>query len=217
MKRLAVCFGVLLVLAGCSVVRVTYRLTIRSEDTEMRSALIAATKRVVTRRLRAMGEDASVIDVNTKNGEIFLSVDIADPIVGETLSAALTDPFTLRIMKQVDPPGDITVEGHGSFGETGITGGNLLWVVAGTDPNKKGYVELKFNQEGRNLIGKVFAENYGKFIGVFVRKHMMSKLLVEATEVKDAIIISDIPSPILAEIFADDTNVGLYVTFTPEK
>lgn len=217
MKRLAVCFGVFLVLAGCSAERVTYRLTIRSDDAEMRSSLIAATKRVITRRLQSMGEDASVIDVNTKNGDVFLSVDVADPIVSDSLTAALTDPFTLRIMKQVDPPGDITVEGHGSFGETGITEKHLQWVTSGKDPNNKGFVELKFNPEGRDIMGKVFAENNGKFIGVFVRRHLMSKLLVEATEVKDAIIISEIPSPMLAEIFADDTNVGLYVTFTPEQ
>ena len=37
---------------------------------------------------------------------------------------------------------------------------------------------------------------------------------LEAEEIKESILITDIPSVLLAQIFADDLNVGLHATFT---
>jgi len=163
-----------------------------------------------------MGEDANV-DIKTEGGVTHVIVS-AHPAVKEPLTAQLTEPFTMRIMAQVaDGKGDITIEKQGSFKETGITEKHLLWVTGGKDTDPaKGRVLLEFSEEGRMLMGDVFRKNKGKYIGLFVRKHLVSKLLVESEEVKDTILITDIPSFTLAEIFADDLNVGLHAVFTPD-
>ena len=61
----------------------------------------------------------------------------------------------------------------------------------------------------------LFAESEGKNIGIFIRNQLVSKLLVDTDELIDDIIITDIPTVQLANVFADDVNVGLHVTFTP--
>ena len=48
-----------------------------------------------------------------------------------------------------------------------------------------------------------------------MRDQLVSTLLVDTDEVKDKIVIQSIPNPELAEIFSDDVNVGIHVTFTP--
>ena len=206
----------LLLLAGRGRKTLTHKVTLNTQDEDKSRQLIKAVRRVVERRLQAIGEEPS-IDVRNKDGQIIVDVDVEDPIVGETLADQLQEPFTMRIMTQVaDGKGDVTVEGQGSFKESGITEKHLLWVASGPDTNpEKGRVLLEFSEEGRVLMGQVFRQNSGKYIGLFVRNRLVSKLLVESTEVKETILITDIPSPILAEIFADDLNVGLYVTFTP--
>ena len=206
----------LLLLAGCEAQTFTYNVTLNTQDADKRSELIKAVRRVVERRLQAIGEEPS-IDVRNEQGQIIVDVDVEDPIVGETLTDQLQEPFTMRIMTQVaDGKGDVTIEGQGSFKESGITEKHLLWVTAGPDTNpEKGRVLLEFSEDGRKLMGQMFRQNSGKYIGLFVRNRLVSKLLVESSEVKETILITDIPSPILAEIFADDLNVGLYVIFTP--
>lgn len=210
--------ALLLLLAGCGSKSLSYKITINTTDATKRTELVKAVRRVVERRLKAIGEEP-VIDVRNENSQIMLSIKVEDKAVGETLADQLKEPFSMRMMAQVpDGKGDITVEGQGSFKETGLTEKHLLWVASGPDTNpEKGRVLLEFSEEGRKLMGQIFKQNSGKYIGLFVRNHLVSKLLVESTEVKDTILITDIPSPILAEIFADDLNVGLYVTFTPEK
>ena len=205
-----------LLLAGCATQTFTYKVTLKTDDTDKRTELVKAVRRVIERRLEAIGEEPS-IDVRNEQGQIIVDVNVEDPIIGESLTEQLQEPFSMRIMTQVaDGKGDITVEGQGSFKESGITEEHLLWVSAGPDTNpEKGRVLLEFSDQGRTLMGQVFRQNSGKYIGLFVRNRLVSKLLVESTEVKDTILITDIPSPILAEIFADDLNVGLYVTFTP--
>jgi hypothetical protein len=44
---------------------------------------------------------------------------------------------------------------------------------------------------------------------------MVSKLKVGTEKIADHIIISGIPSYTVAQIFADDVNVGLHTTFEP--
>ncbi|MBI3332118.1 hypothetical protein HYZ99_04130 [Candidatus Peregrinibacteria bacterium] len=208
--------GAVTLLAGCSGTQARYRLEFDTEDATVRTQLVDAAKRVVQRRLEAIGEDPDNLAVTIENGETILVVDTASDAIKDSITEQLTAPFTMRIMKEVEGTGDITVEGHGSFAAAGITEEHLEWVTAGkdTDP-EKGRVMLEFTEEGRAVMGEIFHENVGKYIGLFVRDRLVSKLLVESDEVKENIIITDIPAFLLAEIFADDLNVGLHVTFVP--
>lgn len=205
-------------LAGCGAgEEVTYKLEINVTDAGKRTELIDAAKRVVERRLETLGQQKPNINIDIDGENVLLMVNTESPAVENTLTSELTAPFSLRIMKEVTKDGDITVEGHGSFKEVGITEQHLEWVTASKDTNpEKGRVVLEFTEEGRKTMAKIFAENKGKYIGLFVRQNLVSKLLVESDEVKDSIIITDIPSSTLAFIFADDINVGLHATFLPQ-
>ncbi|MEK7590753.1 MAG: hypothetical protein AAB489_00910 [Patescibacteria group bacterium] len=208
----------LLLFSGCGAETVSYEIKIRHDDPEKRTELIAAAKRVVERRLQAVGEEA-VVEMVNENGKLIMHVGISEEVTGEHLSKELTAPFSMRIMTEApEGKGDVMIEGQGTFKETGITEEDLLWVTASKDTDPaKGRVLLEFSAEGRNLMGDVFRKNNGKYIGLFVRKLLVSKLLVESSEVKESILITDIPQFALAEIFADDLNTGLHVTFVPQK
>ncbi|OGJ56414.1 hypothetical protein A3D88_03465 [Candidatus Peribacteria bacterium RIFCSPHIGHO2_02_FULL_52_16] len=211
----AIAFSVIatLALSACGTNVVSYRLDTDAKDARL-TEVLNASKRVIERRLQAMGEESSVDIENTK-GEIHIRVAV-EAAVADALTQELTAPFSMRIMTEAPAgKGDINVEGQGSFQESGITEEHLVWVTAGTDANpEKGRVLLEFSEDGRRLMGDIFRKNKGKYIGLFVRNHLVSKLLVEAEEVKESILITDIPSILLAQIFADDLNVGLHATFT---
>jgi len=202
-----------LLLSACNTNTVSYRLETDVKD-ERLTEVLNASKRVVERRLQAMGEETPV-DVTNDQGKIHIRIAV-EKEVADALTQELTAPFSMRIMTEAPAgKGDINVEGQGSFKESGITEDHLVWVTAGADTNpEKGRVLLEFSEEGRDLMGDVFRNNKGKYIGLFVRNHLVSKLLVESEEIKESILITDIPSVLLAQIFADDLNVGLHATFT---
>lgn len=208
-----------LFLLSCGPERLVMDLEIRARDDTHRLELIAAAKRVIEGRLSAIGETAEMIDIENRGGTIRMTVETNSETVTDVLHDQLTEPFSFRIMTEAaDGKGDATIEGHGSFKQTGITEKHLLGVQAGPDDSPgKGRIHLNFSDEGRVLMGKIFRENKGKYIGLFVRNRLISKLQVDADEVRDQIIITDIPSLPMAQIFADDVNVGLFVTFTPTR
>ena len=96
-----------------------------------------------------------------------------------------------------------------------MTEEHLEWVEAAEELDNKGRITLSFSPEGRELMRTVFRQNVGRNIGLFVREKLVAKLQVDTAELKDDIIITGIPSPELARVFADDVNVGLHVIFTP--
>lgn len=211
-------FSAVTLLSACSSTHISYRLEIDEQDAGRKTELIDTAKRVVTRRLESLGEQNANVQVTVDGEVIRLSADVSNQAVKDTILDQLALPFSMQIMSQVTENGDITVEGHGSFKATGITEKHLNWVQAGKDEDPtKGRVALEFTPEGKTLMADVFRQNKDKYIGLFVRGHLVSKLLVASDEVKDSIIITDIPSAVLAEVFADDLNLGLHVTFVPEE
>lgn len=218
MRRLALLL--LPILIGCSSTgSITYRLDIDPTiASERGSDLALASLRVIERRLENLGEDILEKDVNFENGAPLISLTVGDPSTLDILTKQLTDPFMMRIMEESsEEEATITIATHGGFRETGITEKHLLWVTASTDGDalERGKATLQFTEEGRKLMNEMFKKNKGKYIGLFVRNALMSKLLVESDSLKDDIIIHDIPSVEFAHVFADDVNVGLYVRFTP--
>ena len=219
MRRTSVLFGsVLMLLAACGgSVHVTYKLQFNTEDPGRKTLLSLAVTRVVERRLENMGEKVKGLDITQGTDGPELSFSLDKQSAAEALQADLLAPFTLRIMREAkkNETPTIAIEGQGGFIETGITEGHLVWTDAAEEPGNKGRITLSFNDDGRKRMAKVFKENVGKSIGLFVRNHLVAKLQVDTAELKDDIIISGIPSVDLAHVFADDVNVGLHVTFIP--
>jgi preprotein translocase subunit SecD len=207
-----------LFLAGCGAASTVYDLDIQIDSPERKSALTFASMRVIERRLASMGEEAEKIDIITSGKNIRIKVVSENKEVLSILTDELVKPFKMRVMQEEDNTEkvDITINGHGNFSETGITEEHLKWLEATEDSFPgKGRATLTFTEEGRELMQKVFQENHEKFIGIFVRDQLISKLLVDTDALRDDIVITDIPTLELANVFVDDMNVGLYVTFIP--
>lgn len=217
MKRFLVIAALLPILASCGNSAVTYDITTTVEDEGRINALLVASMRVIERRMASLGEEPLDVSLHRTNG-LSITVEAENDTALDVLSQTLTAPFDFIIMQEAsDEEPEISVEGHGGFVSTGITGEQILWLQASEEPGGKGRVTINFTEEGRTMMSQVFQENFGKSIGIFVRKQLISKLSVETDELKEDIIITDIPSVSLAEVFADDVNVGLYVTFTPNE
>lgn len=210
----------LCILAACAASNsASYVLTMDVTDPQQREQLAQQSLRVIERRLERMGEIPSEKSVTERDNETRLSVTVETREALDQLAEELQRPFSFMVMTQAEEgeEGEISVEGHGSFVSTGITGDDLEWVEGGPEPGaaSRGQVRLVFTDEGRSEMADLFARSEGKMIGIFVRDQLISKLLVDTNELKDDIVIRDIPSPELAQIFAEDVNVGLHVTFTP--
>ncbi|MBI3336918.1 hypothetical protein HYZ98_05155 [Candidatus Peregrinibacteria bacterium] len=207
-----------LLLSACGEVTITYNLHTDIPMADQKSELTLASMRVIERRLKRIGEDILEKDITAQDGLPSITLTLGNTIARDILTEELIQPFTLRIMTETtdEESADITVAGHGGFTETGITEEHIIWAEAGQDADpSKGLVTLSFTESGRTLMNFIFAQNNGKHVGLFVRERLMSKLLVESAVLRDDIVIRDIPSTGIANIFADDINVGLHVTFVP--
>lgn len=209
----------LLVLAACgSSARQQYALTMTGMDEENIPTIANQSANVIQRRLESMGMEGKVAVDDVSASGTLLTVTAENQEGLDALTEQLKAPFSLRIMGQTPDgeKGDVTVEGHGSFSEAGITEKDILWVNGGRDPNgTSGTVQLLFTEEGLKKMGELFKKMKGKNVGLFVRGQLVSKLFVASEEIDNDITISGVPSPELATVFAEDVNVGTHVTFTP--
>jgi preprotein translocase subunit SecD len=210
--------SICVLLAACGgVVQARYRLSFNTTDTGQLTELSIAVTRIVERRLQGMGEEVRSLDVTQKSEGPELSFKVESQAAADLLREDLTEPFALSIMRAAESgeTPKLEIDAHGGFVDTGITEKHLEWVLATEEPDNRGRITLRFTKEGRELMRKVFKQNVGKQIGLFVREKLIAKLQVDTAELKDDIIITGIPSADLARVFADDVNVGLHVTFTP--
>lgn len=220
MKRLLVLFTAFATLTACSSTPTArYALEMNTTDTQDTAQLAQQTLNVMQRRLENMGEEKIRTTIEKSgSGTATVSVSSKNQEPLNALTDAMMQPFDFAILAQAQKgeKADVTVEKYGAFVRTGITGADLSWVEADQEPGKDlGRVHLVFTLEGRNKIAELFKKMKGKNIGIFVRGQLVSLLLVETDELKDDIVIQDIPSVDLAHVFADDVNVGIHVTITP--
>ena len=217
MKRLILLMALPLALTACGSFKVGYRLTFNTSDEALRTQLTLTSSKIMERRLESLKATIKDKQIQPDNGSgATITLTLADPTIGKALTAQLIQPFKMRIMKQVpDGEGQISVQGHGSFAETGITEKDIVLAEAAEDSAGKGVVKLTFLPDGRTKLAKLFQENNGKDIGIFVRDRLMSKLTIKSSDIQEYIVIRNIPSADLARVFVDDLNVGLHVTFTP--
>jgi hypothetical protein len=220
MKRISLSLAAVLLLAACSSQQtVNYKLTFTNVDKSQEPLLTTTSMEVIDRRLGHLGVQKLKSSINSTNiDQPILSVTLPDKQSADALTSELTEPFTLSVMTETtgtEKP-DITIDGQGGFKNAGITEKDFEWVDSGKDPaSSKGEVRLTLTPDGKTKIQTLFHEMKGKSIGIFVRDKLVSLLTVETDQIPDALIIRDVPSPDIAQIFADDMDVGLHVTFTP--
>lgn len=219
MKRLLLGLSASMLLFGCSSqTTVTYNLSFNVSDPQDRQELTVASQRVIERRLEHLNEPILSDSIDTSKQPTSVTVTMPDKGAAQELTRELAEPFKVRIMAQTasGETADITVQGQGGFKETGITENDIQWVDSRTDPStNKGEVGIQLTPAGQRKMQTLFSQEVGKNIGIFVRDQLVSKLLVSSPDAPSTLIISNIPSPDIAEVFADDMNVGLHVTFTP--
>lgn len=211
-----VLIGFALSLAACSgEQKIMQKVTIRSSDSTKVVSLVQATERVMDRRLAAIGVQnahASVVPTGTNTALLTLTLPTAE--TAERTKQILAEPFTFDL--RIEEPKAQGDTGESEWTGTTLTGSSLVWVQAvGNRATGAVSIELQFTEEGRKALATVFKENVGKNLGIFVRDLLVSKMSIAMTTVSDHIVISGIPSAAIAEVFADDVNVGLFVDFTP--
>ncbi len=208
------------VLTACSTTSTqTYELQFDSDNTDRQADLAIASMDVVRRRIEAHGSEPRDLDIERAGSGTTLVVKVQDAALGEALTTELTAPFVLDFMVQSaeGEPVDAIVEEHGSFRKIGLGGSTVDWVLPEVDPSDPlhGRLLIGFTQEGIVIAQNVFKEHSGKFLGLFVRGQLAAKIKIEDAIPENAIVISGLPNQELAEVFADDVNVGLHVTFVP--
>ncbi len=220
MKRLLVLSTAFVALAACSgTASVRYQLAMPAvTDSAKILTLTQQSMRVMQQRLESMGEMPDIaVEQGSSTGSVIVGISTASQEALDALTGDLQEAFDFQIMSETQggEQADTQVEGHGGFTKTGITGADLAWVEGGKEPDSDlGMVQLVFTQEGRTKMVDLFKRMEGKNIGIFVRGQLVSKLQVESAELKDDIIIRQIPNVDLAQTFGDDVNVGIHVTFT---
>ena len=145
MKRFAFLLALPLILAGCGSTSASYQLLFDTTNSTMRNALTLTSVKVVERRLERFETTMEDQSIEPNGSGAILTVKVKDGGVLQPLTEELTAPFKLRIMKGVpEGQGDINVQGHGDFKETGITEKDLMWAEAAEDDKKKGAVHILF-------------------------------------------------------------------------
>lgn len=220
MKKLS--FGFLAVslvsLVACSSQSTTkYSLSFNVSDTQMQQSLTEASVRVIQRRVDHLGLTLVNGTVQSLSGSTTITVIVSEEMGLDMLTDELVQPFDMKVMRTAKEgeTADITVEGHGGFKDAGIDQSDLLWVDSRADEEGKGEVRLVFTEPGRAKLATLFKQVNGQDIGLFVRDKLVSKLHVGTDVVPQDVVIRGIPTAEVAQVFADDMNVGLHVTFTP--
>jgi len=213
MKRLLPVLALSLLLAGCST-PVTLQVQLNALPTRHQE-LKEAVMRVVEGRLAARKKTVSKQELTESGSKLTLTAQVSDAEGAKFLVDSLMTPFSMEIMKQVETgQGDIISNTHGEFKETGITTKHFDWATAGSFGDK-GNAVIEFTPDGQELLKKVFSQNRGGVIGIFVRGQLMSVKTVDKSDEQTSISIDNITTPGIARSFVDDVNVGLHVMFKP--
>lgn len=197
---------------ACTGVVQTYRLSFPNADPKRLDALGAAAKRVTQRRLNALQQPNAHLELRSPT----LTACVPQAEAAADLAEQLQNsPFSFALMEQVaGSGGDIVTEQFGSFVKFGITEQQIEWVEPRASAEAgKGKAIIRFNRAGQQQLRQAYARLEGKMVGMFVRGVPMSLMTVKPGERPRSLTIDGITSAELAEIFADDVNVGTFVRF----
>lgn len=200
---------------------VSYKLTTDLTDASRIETLPTVVQRLLENRLIALDSFAREVKVTPEGDDYMVTVTLSgsNMTVLDTLTERITEPLTIRFMKEVPlEEADIIIADTEGYKETMLTEDHIVWLTHRTHPVlKNGEVIIEFSEKGKELRKQIFEENKGNNIGVFVKGRPIYKLLVDENDEEDTdtVVLRNIPNPEMAQIFADDMNVGLHVTFSP--
>lgn len=224
MKKLLLPTLFALVISGCgnsASISMDVEFTTTSNDD--RAELVLATKNVVERRLGRL--ESELLDFDVTYGEdatAVIGIAGTNPDAIDQLLAEMINPFVVEIRIQADQheEGDIETEGLGNFRSLGITKEDMTWVKGRAmegSPLNHGEIMLQFTEEGTAKMNTLFSEHVGENIGLFIRNQLAANFAISQDSFGGAITIPNVPSAEIAQIFADDMNVGINMTFTQSQ
>lgn len=223
MKRAFVFSALALVLVGCgSPTTLSYNITFDTQDKSRMNDLTQSSQRVMERRLARLGGEllGFHVDYTESENRTVIDVEVEPKEAADQLNAEMTEPFVLevRVGEETEQEGDILVEGMGPFRATGVTGSDIDWVLSGDDEAAenalpKGAITIGFTDEGVKKMQELFQKDSGKPMGIFVRGRLAAKINLSNERITRTITIRGVPSREIADVFADDINVGLHMTF----
>jgi hypothetical protein len=101
MKRLISLVFATLTLSACGSSQASYQLTFDTTETAVQRNLTLAVVQVIERRLDRLGDVLKDQNIDMKETGAVLDITVGKSETIDTLTEELTQPFTLRIMKQV--------------------------------------------------------------------------------------------------------------------
>lgn len=224
MKKLLLPTLFALVLSGCgSSTSISMDVEFSTSGNDDRAELVLATKHVAERRLGRL--ESEILDFDVTYGEgatAVIKISGTDEDAMDQLLAEMTEPFIVEIRLQAEQhqEGDIEVEGLGSFRSVSINKEDMTWVKSRAmenSPLKHGEIMIQFTEDGTQKMDTLFRENVGKNIGLFIRNQLAANFAISQDSFGGAITIPNVPSAEIAQIFADDMNVGINMTFTQSQ
>lgn len=219
LRKTAFLIGSLVLLTACGgPTTLSYTITSNLSDTTKNSGLFESSERVLVRRLAALGvENPKITIIPLDSSSATMDIEVpseAKAAVEKITSDSFT--FDLRVDngKVKNDAGDEVTD----WKKTRVDGSMVNWVqpVRDTKTGSLG-VELQFSKDGKEALAEAFKGNKDKNIGIFVRDLLVSSMKITSEEPSEHIIISGIPATSIAEIFADDVNVGLHITFSSSR
>ena len=221
MKKTSLIAVLAVLITACSSVAtvLTYSVTFTTENPGRMTDLSLATRHVVERRLARLGGDLIDYDIDfDKESQVAtIGLEVDNAKAAKALNKEMVTPFTFEVRYLADEfvEGDIQVEGAGSYRATGITKDDVDWVIGESiEPIlDRGRVLIGFTDEGAPKVQKLFEEQAGNTIGLFVRGRLTAAVQIQDTFEK-VLVIEGLPSSEIANVFADDMNVGIHMVFT---
>ncbi|MDD5055939.1 MAG: hypothetical protein PHZ00_06785 [Candidatus Peribacteraceae bacterium] len=218
MKRGLLIIGTtsLLLLAACAKeTTLKFDVTLRAPDASKAMVLAEAVERVMVRKMTAQNIEKPMVSVVPDgSGSAILTIDAPDENAADVVRTLVNEQFTfdLRIEDTVPSEQEDKFD-PARWQPAGITGALVTWVqaVGNRETNEIG-IDLTFNETGRMRLKSIFTDNVGKNIGIFVRGLLVSKMNILNSDIGDTLSISGVPSAAIAEVFADDVDVGLLTT-----
>lgn len=213
--------GLCLVLAACGTgLKARYSIHVNEQEPAKVLDLINASERVAKRKVAASGDKGTAAAVPKGGNAGELTVSLKDTSLAEKVDHFLTDPFVIDI-RSLKPGAEKKQEKDRSLEDwirTAIDTKHFQGAqLVGSKQTGEIGVELLFTPEGSTLLAKLFAKSKGKIIGIFVKDFLVSELTVNSDKPGEHFVISGIPSPTVAQVFVDDVNVGLKVTFASQN
>ncbi len=204
--------------AACNATKTVVTYTVHTDQVEPKKImeLLQASERVLQSRLAAANVEDAIVSVTPETkggGKMTITLDEVEH--ESVVDRMAMQPFTFDFRIASEPKEKTSTSPEDvQWDKTTLTGSSIFWLTAGEDEGaRRASVNIEFTPEGRSKIEKIFSENNGKDLGIFVRNLLVSKITIGEVPLTNTIIIAGIPSIEIAKIFSDDVNTGLHVQF----